>query len=243
MSPLWRVSPGPVRPHPRPLVTPLVHHHHHHPNLFEQAWINPQQRVRPGCPVVVASCFGIVLCEDQFTESVRIYDSGPPRSFGSHKKLVNFVANYYSLVDQHVSLTITSMTPWYLYSFGTLPKSRITPLYKKNPNKNWLTSNAGVENIAVDTWRCKSSFQLLRWQILTPTQRTDFLLSSLDRTWRQSYCCFIGNSVRRARSIVTVDSVLQRIMIKPGRLPSVLDDPQGPLQPHGRPNVVVRALK
>ena len=23
------------------------HHHHHHPNLFEQAWINPQQRVRP----------------------------------------------------------------------------------------------------------------------------------------------------------------------------------------------------
>ena len=29
------------------------HHHHHHPSLFEQAWINPQQRVWPGCPVVV----------------------------------------------------------------------------------------------------------------------------------------------------------------------------------------------
>ena len=34
--------------------------HHHHPNLFEQAWINPQQRVRPGCPVVVADVLSML---------------------------------------------------------------------------------------------------------------------------------------------------------------------------------------
>ena len=36
------------------------HHHHHHPNLFEQAWINPQQRVRPGCPVVVTDVLSML---------------------------------------------------------------------------------------------------------------------------------------------------------------------------------------
>ena len=36
------------------------HHHHHHANLFEQAWINPQQRVRPGCPVVVADVLSML---------------------------------------------------------------------------------------------------------------------------------------------------------------------------------------
>ena len=34
--------------------------HHHHPSLFEQAWINPQQRVRPGCPVVVANVLSML---------------------------------------------------------------------------------------------------------------------------------------------------------------------------------------
>ena len=35
-------------------------HHHHHPSLFEQAWINPQQRVRPGCPVVVVNVLSML---------------------------------------------------------------------------------------------------------------------------------------------------------------------------------------
>ena len=38
----------------------LGDHHHHHLSLFEQAWINPQQRVRPSCPVVVVDVLSML---------------------------------------------------------------------------------------------------------------------------------------------------------------------------------------
>ena len=42
------------------LSRPCDTHHHHHPSLFEQAWINPQQRVRPGCPVMVINVLSLL---------------------------------------------------------------------------------------------------------------------------------------------------------------------------------------